>query len=162
MWLLVTHDIFLDFSSKLPSLKALTSSPPKPKVDGFVSYFITETDTVSEEPPPPFFCCTHNMWKFPGQGLNLRCICNPCHSCGNAGSLTHCGTVQTPSSFNHQIYPLPWSARTFSTSLHTSLMTSSCSYSRLSPTFTLEPFLDHILNDFYSAIIPLLISLVSH
>ena len=27
--------------------------------------------------------CTHDMWKFPGQGLN------PSHSCNNGGSLTH-------------------------------------------------------------------------
>ena len=36
------------------------------------------------------FCgCTHDIWKFPGQGLNLSRTCNLCHSCSNAGSLNH-------------------------------------------------------------------------
>ena len=30
------------------------------------------------------FGCTHSIWKFPGQGLNLSCSSNRC--CGNAGS----------------------------------------------------------------------------
>ena len=43
-----------------------------------------------------FVCCTHEMWKFPGQGPN------PCHSSSpslcsdNARSLTHCGTGELP------------------------------------------------------------------
>ena len=30
------------------------------------------------------------MWKFLGQGSNLSHSCDLRHSCGNAGSLTHC------------------------------------------------------------------------
>ena len=46
-----------------------------------------------------FFGHTCDMWKFPGQGLNPRSSCDLCHSCGNAGSLTHCagpGIIPTP------------------------------------------------------------------
>ena len=35
-----------------------------------------------------FFCCTCLIWKFPGQGLNLSCSCDLCHSCGTCRSLT--------------------------------------------------------------------------
>ena len=41
-------------------------------------------------PPPSIFGCTHNTWKFLGEGSNLSCICNLHHSCGNADSLIHC------------------------------------------------------------------------
>ena len=37
-----------------------------------------------------FFGCTHGIWRFPGQGLNLSCSCNQLHSFSNPGSLTHC------------------------------------------------------------------------
>ena len=37
-----------------------------------------------------FFCHTHFIWKFPGQGLKLSRLCDLCHSCSIAGSLTHC------------------------------------------------------------------------
>ena len=37
-----------------------------------------------------FFGSTHGIWKVPGQGLNLSCSCDLCHSCGNARSLTNC------------------------------------------------------------------------
>ena len=37
-----------------------------------------------------WFGCTHGVCKFPGQGLNLSCSWDLCHSCGNARSLTHC------------------------------------------------------------------------
>ena len=37
-----------------------------------------------------FFGRTCSIWKFPGWGLNLSCICDLNHSFGNAGSLTHC------------------------------------------------------------------------
>ena len=38
-----------------------------------------------------FFGCAHSMWKFPGQGLNLRHSSDPsCRSDNNAGSLTRC------------------------------------------------------------------------
>ena len=30
--------------------------------------------------------CTHSIWKFPGQGLNLSCSCDLCCSCSQAGS----------------------------------------------------------------------------
>ena len=44
-----------------------------------------------------FFGRTHGMWKFPGQGSNLRCSCDLYHSWGKTGSLTHCATAETPS-----------------------------------------------------------------
>ena len=34
-----------------------------------------------------FYGCTHSIWKFPGQELNLSHICDPS---GKARSLTHC------------------------------------------------------------------------
>ena len=37
-----------------------------------------------------FFGCPCGMWKFPGQGSNLCHSGDPCHSCGNAGSLICC------------------------------------------------------------------------
>ena len=43
-----------------------------------------------------FFGCTHNIWKFLGQGLNLSHSWDLCHDYGNARSLTHCTTVGTP------------------------------------------------------------------
>ena len=36
----------------------------------------------------PFFSCTCDIWKFSGQGLNLSCSCDLCHSCSNTRSLT--------------------------------------------------------------------------
>ena len=45
---------------------------------------------VPKEPPLFYFGCTHGIWKFLGEGLNLSRICNLFHSCGNARSLTHC------------------------------------------------------------------------
>ena len=42
-----------------------------------------------------FFGCTHGIWKFPGQGLNLSHSCNLWHSSGNAGPLTQHTTVGT-------------------------------------------------------------------
>ena len=36
-----------------------------------------------------FFDCTHDIWKFQGQGSNLSCNFDLHHSCGNAESLTH-------------------------------------------------------------------------
>ena len=38
----------------------------------------------------PFFGCTHEMWKFPGQGSNPSWRYNLCHNCINPGSSTHC------------------------------------------------------------------------
>ena len=35
-------------------------------------------------------CCGAGL--IPGQGLKLRHSCSLCHSCSNAGSLTHCAT----------------------------------------------------------------------
>ena len=37
--------------------------------------------------------CIHGIWKFPGQGSNLSYSCSLCHSCSNAGSLTHCPKI---------------------------------------------------------------------
>ena len=37
-----------------------------------------------------FFCYIQDIWKFLGQGSNLSCGCDLCHSCSNARSLTHC------------------------------------------------------------------------
>ena len=34
--------------------------------------------------------CTHSIWKLLGWGLNPSYSCDLCHSCSNAGSLTHC------------------------------------------------------------------------
>ena len=42
-----------------------------------------------------FFNHIHHICKFPSQGSNPHCICNLCHSCGSAGSLTHCSTLGT-------------------------------------------------------------------
>ena len=36
------------------------------------------------------FGCTHGIWKFPGQRLNLGHSCELRCSCGHAGSLTPC------------------------------------------------------------------------
>ena len=36
------------------------------------------------------FWCTHIIWKFPGQGLNLSHSCDLHRSCGNAIHLIHC------------------------------------------------------------------------
>ena len=42
------------------------------------------------------FGLTLGIWKFPGQGSNLSCSCDLCHSCSNTGSLTYCATAGTP------------------------------------------------------------------
>ena len=34
--------------------------------------------------------CSYGIWKFSGQGLNLSCSCDLCHSCGNASPFTQC------------------------------------------------------------------------
>ena len=64
----------------------------------------------------PLFSCIYGIWKFPGQESNPSHSCDLCHSCSNAGSLshalgqvsnlwchrnnpeslTHCATVGTP------------------------------------------------------------------
>ena len=41
--------------------------------------------------------CTCGICKFPGQGLNLSCSCDPHHSCSNIGSLTCCAGLQMES-----------------------------------------------------------------
>ena len=41
-----------------------------------------------------FFCCTHGMWKFPGQGLNPCHSSDPGHCSDNAGTLTHWATKE--------------------------------------------------------------------
>ena len=60
-----------------------------------------------------FFFCTHGIWKFLGQGSNLRHSCNLCYSCSNAGSLTHCtrqrikpAPHQWPETFQRQCWIL--------------------------------------------------------
>ena len=48
--------------------------------------------TQEPNPAPGFVCfygCTHGIWKFLGQGLNLSHSCYLHHSCGNARSLTN-------------------------------------------------------------------------
>ena len=53
-----------------------------------------------------FFSRTHVIWKLPGQEPNPRCSYNLCHSCGNAGSLTHSarhGIKHPPPQRQHQI-----------------------------------------------------------
>ena len=43
------------------------------------------------------FCgFTHGTWQFPDQGQNPSLNCDLHHSCGNARSLTHCATAETP------------------------------------------------------------------
>ena len=42
------------------------------------------------------FGCTHSLWTFPGQRLNLHCSSDPNHSSDNAESLTHWATEQLP------------------------------------------------------------------
>ena len=39
-----------------------------------------------------FFPCTHDMWKFLGQGSNPHHSSDPCHCSDNVESLTHCAT----------------------------------------------------------------------
>ena len=39
-----------------------------------------------------FFGCTHGMWKFLGQGLNLHHDSDPSHCSGDTRSLTYCIT----------------------------------------------------------------------
>ena len=39
---------------------------------------------------------THGMWKFPGQGLNLRHSSNQSYSSDNTGSLTHWAKRELP------------------------------------------------------------------
>ena len=41
-------------------------------------------------------CLLGQQVKDPGQGFNTHCSCNLCHSCGNAGSLTHCTIWEVP------------------------------------------------------------------
>ena len=43
-----------------------------------------------------FFGRTLGMCTFPDQGLNQCRSCSLRHSCGNAGSLTHCATRELP------------------------------------------------------------------
>ena len=42
------------------------------------------------------FWCGPGVWKSSGQGWNPSWSCNLCHSCSNAGSLTHCTRAGTP------------------------------------------------------------------
>ena len=61
---------------------------------------------LNKLPEPPFYLLEkgvdfvvvsiHDIWKHLGQRSNLSCSCNLHHSCGNAGSITHCATVETP------------------------------------------------------------------
>ena len=46
-----------------------------------------------------FFRCTRGIWNFPGHVLNLSQSCDLCHSCSNAGSLTHGKAVGTTLGF---------------------------------------------------------------
>ena len=43
-----------------------------------------------------FFGPAHNMWNFPGQGLNLHHSNNPSHCSDSSRSLTHCTTGELP------------------------------------------------------------------
>ena len=49
---------------------------------------------------------TCGIWKFPGQGLNLSCSCHLRHSCGNAGSLSHCAGPEIEPEPQQQPQPL--------------------------------------------------------
>ena len=61
------------------------------------------------------FGCTHGIRTFPGQGSNPSHSCDPGHSHGNAGSLTHCvGLGIEPTSCCGQILnPLNHSENSF-------------------------------------------------
>ena len=48
-----------------------------------------------------FFGHTCSMWKLPGQGWILRCRCDLCHRCRNAGSLTCCATRELSKLFKY-------------------------------------------------------------
>ena len=41
------------------------------------------------------FGFNYSIWKFTGKGSNASFNCDLYHSCGNAGSLTDCATVET-------------------------------------------------------------------
>ena len=62
-----------------------------------------------------FFGQTWNMWKFLGQGVNVRCNCHLRHSWGNTGSLTHRATRELPKAQILKIFgekygqSFPWS-----------------------------------------------------
>ena len=84
---------------------------------------------ANQQTYPTFFFffngCTHGIWKFPGQGLNLSCIWNYLISLSRAaagGFLTYCATVGTPILFNFDKQ-----TATFSESLSLSLADSSSS-----------------------------------
>ena len=62
---------------------------------------VTECNHILIHPTFFFFFSFHTpqgRWKFPGQGLNLSHSCNLHDSCSNAGPLTPCATVGTPTS----------------------------------------------------------------
>ena len=69
--------------------------------------------------------------RIQGQGSNPSHTCNLCHSCGNAGSLTHCYTEGTPnecfSSGCHSKLSILWSNCVFR-SLPTGISQIPCLY----------------------------------
>ena len=43
------------------------------KVENWLTHTHTHTHTYTYNFLFKFYCCTHGLWKFPGQGLNLIC-----------------------------------------------------------------------------------------
>ena len=78
----------------------------------FHEAFFCSTKLMSADPLPTltFHPCpalsrsrTHGIWKCPGEESTLSLSCNPRHSCGRAGSLSHGTTDGTP--LTHPFYP---------------------------------------------------------
>ena len=66
----------------------------------------------------PFLAAPGHM-ELPGQGLDLNCSLDLSHSCGNAGSLTHCARL----GIKTQIPQLPRSCQSCCTSVRAPLFT---------------------------------------
>ena len=88
------------FSDSLPCYHTRPRDPKFKVVHGYAMW-CTGTVIVQTQYEPEassaelilffFGGCSCSIWKFPGQGLNQNHSCNLCHSCSNAGSLTHYG-----------------------------------------------------------------------
>ena len=54
-----------------------------------------------------FFGCTHSMWKFQGQGLNMSHSSDPSHSSDNTRPLTHLAIRELPNTSFRTLGKLP-------------------------------------------------------
>ena len=62
-----------------------------------IKYALTNTmPQIIDEKNTFFYWPQTQHMGIPGQGKNQSHRCDLCHSCSNAGSLTHCATVETP------------------------------------------------------------------